>query len=387
MQDIHSRSRLAGYDPDLLFAARFLLVGGGAIGQNVGLCLALSGIGEITVVDFDRFEPHNATRSPLFPTAGEAEVWGLEKAPVIAHQLKERATCPTPRIRYAVGPVESVGDLPIVEADVVVCAVDTLSARAYLAERCRLLRRPMVEAGFHGHDVNLAVFSDEPADPCYRCGHPERVGAFSCRRYAREADAAGIIPAIQNAAAAVGAMQSEAAIGWLLGSRDLSNHRVYFNLRTLGARRVRMARDPRCPGIHRSVDERPAHLDLGPRNSLGELLARLETLKPNPVVRPADTIVVRNFCQSCGALCDVRSPEWRWLMAPSCRDCGGEFAVASAGRMPGSAAFLTAADEELSDLPLARLGFPSGSVVEVESGIELSLYQLSGEAPELVRSL
>src|SRR5712691_13493222 len=78
--EIHSRSRLAGYDPEKLAAARVTVVGLGALGQNVLQTLALSGVGEFLLIDFDSFEDHNATRSPFFPTAAELESLGNRKA-------------------------------------------------------------------------------------------------------------------------------------------------------------------------------------------------------------------------------------------------------------------------------------------------------------------
>ena len=63
-----SRERAAGYESERLAAMRVLLVGVGALGQNVGLNLALAQVGSLCVIDLDQFETHNATRSPCFPT-------------------------------------------------------------------------------------------------------------------------------------------------------------------------------------------------------------------------------------------------------------------------------------------------------------------------------
>jgi molybdopterin/thiamine biosynthesis adenylyltransferase len=387
VDDVHSRSRLAGYDPETLFGARFLVVGAGALGQNVGLGLALAGIGEITVVDFDRFEPHNATRSPLYPTPEDARRLGTEKSRVVAHRLQDHATAPRSRLRYAVAPVQALGDLPILSADVVICAVDTPEGRAHLAERCRLIGRPLVEAGFHGHELNLALYSPHPEDACYRCSHPARVGAFSCTRYALAAEDAGAIPAIQNGAAALAAMQAEAAICWLHGHRELENQRVYLDLRTFRVQRATLTRDPRCPGIHRSRPGPPHALATSSRAPLGELRRELLQELVDPVIRPAALVVKRNTCTACRRLCEVMAPEWRWLMDPRCAGCGGPFSPAAPGAVPGAANLLDDGEDELADRPLAGLGFPPGAVVEVESGAEFDLYQLPGSLAELLTTV
>ena len=45
--ELFSRERLAGYDPEIMKATRMLIVGAGALGQNTALNLALAGVGEI----------------------------------------------------------------------------------------------------------------------------------------------------------------------------------------------------------------------------------------------------------------------------------------------------------------------------------------------------
>ena len=46
--------------------ATVMVVGCGALGNEVLKNLALFGVGHIVVVDFDQVEPHNLTRSVLF---------------------------------------------------------------------------------------------------------------------------------------------------------------------------------------------------------------------------------------------------------------------------------------------------------------------------------
>jgi len=111
VSDLDSRSRLAGYDPQRLLSARLLIVGAGAIGQNLALDLALSGVGEIWIVDFDEFEPHNATRSPLFPTPAESARWGRMKAPAVARKASASVAAAKVVSRPGILPVQ--GGMPI----------------------------------------------------------------------------------------------------------------------------------------------------------------------------------------------------------------------------------------------------------------------------------
>ena len=63
-EDRYSRFRLiAWWDKDKLAAARVLVVGAGALGNEVLKNLALLGVGAAFVIDFDHIEESNLTRS------------------------------------------------------------------------------------------------------------------------------------------------------------------------------------------------------------------------------------------------------------------------------------------------------------------------------------
>src|SRR5437763_147867 len=135
--EIFSRERLAGYEPELLAQSVALIVGAGALGQNVALNLALSGVGEIRVVDRDQFEPHNRTRSPLFPLPEEQAHFGSDKSRVVASKLRPLMTAPRPSVRYAHEWIQALGDGAFKDVSVILSCVDRPSARAYLSDKAR----------------------------------------------------------------------------------------------------------------------------------------------------------------------------------------------------------------------------------------------------------
>ena len=229
--DLFSRAQLAGYDPEFLHRAKVGVVGLGALGQNTAQDLALSGIGNLALVDDDEFEPHNATRSPFYPTPSEQRRFGLAKAPNVAHRMSQVSTAPASEVCFESDIIESVGDGLIRWADVVVSAVDSVRARCWLAERARIHGKPMVEAGFSGPRFNLACFSGHEGDVCYRCSAPPRESSASCTQYALAAEAAAIIPAIQTTAATLGGYQAEHVIRILHGKDDRFGLQVYGDIR------------------------------------------------------------------------------------------------------------------------------------------------------------
>ena len=84
--DRYGRLRLIPWwRQERITAARILVVGAGALGNEVLKNLALLGVGSIYVIDLDRVEASNLSRSVLF----RAEDGGQSKAKVAARRAKE----------------------------------------------------------------------------------------------------------------------------------------------------------------------------------------------------------------------------------------------------------------------------------------------------------
>src|SRR4051812_5845022 len=84
--DRYSRLRLIPWwRQERLAAARVLVVGAGALGNEVLKNLALLGVGTVHVIDLDEVEPSNLSRSVLF-RAGDG---GRAKAVVAAERVRE----------------------------------------------------------------------------------------------------------------------------------------------------------------------------------------------------------------------------------------------------------------------------------------------------------
>ena len=267
---VFSRERLAGYDPDVLDDSTVLAVGAGALGENTLLTLALSGVGELRIVDPDTFELHNQTRSPLYPTPLEQVTIGLEKVRVSAARLLPLMTAGRPRVQFAVARIQELGLGAFVGVDAVVSSVDNARARGYLADATRLLALPLIEAGFEGPEVSLTCYPPAlgPAaaeEPCWRCSHEEMAGAFSCRFTAERAEREGVIPAIQAAAATLAGMQAEATIMALHGQYPLGRRVLDLNIRTGRSRLTTLVTDPLCAGAHRLLGKPTQVLTSGPR--------------------------------------------------------------------------------------------------------------------------
>lgn len=356
-----SRERLAGYDPAVLSGAKVALIGAGALGQNAALCLALSGVGSLAIVDLDTFEPSNRTRSPFF-------VADAPKAPAVASAWLDLATAANPAAFAYAGRVEEVGDLVVDWADVVLAAVDKRSARAYLAAITRRHRRPLVEAGFHALDLSLAVFSNATADePCWRCGRRDvaDVAARSlCSLYAARVEEQGAVPAVQAVAQVCGGLAAEAVIAFLHGSSPLTGRRMSLHLRSGRSVVAELPLDGGCLGDHRPLDARPMRVATPASASLGDLLSELESLGAEPEVALPSPFVATLGCRRCGGAVAVGPPLYGVTEAPVCP--GG----CRSGRVKNAfaaAPFAIAnrSSSALLDRPCTELGLGPGTIAEV----------------------
>jgi molybdopterin/thiamine biosynthesis adenylyltransferase len=368
-----SREIAAGYDPDLLARMRVLLIGTGALGQNIGLNLALCQVGQICLNDMDQFEAHNAARSPCFPTPSERRRWGNSKARVVAEKLRRLVSwSQCPKVVYADGPIQQFGDAYFRDATIVVSAVDSNATRAYIGLMARKHGRPLVEGGFDGADVSYCVLSNEGDGPCWRCHQQVRIVdqlRFSCTARATEAERVGFVPATQPTAATLAALMAEAVIQLGHENQEIVNRRIYANIRSARTTTIRLARDEHCQGRHAwpkseftvSVDRASLAADL-----LSQMAKRFE----RPCVILPHRFVVSAPCAECLNLLDINQPEWALFTRPRCKECGGSWDLRNGGTGDSSLpvevyTFLSEETPALLDLPLHRIGILPGSLLEI----------------------
>jgi molybdopterin/thiamine biosynthesis adenylyltransferase len=368
----YSRERAAGYDPDVLRNATVSLVGVGALGQNILANLALSQVDRIYLVDFDKFESHNATRSPFFPNPTESRRWGRAKVAIAAHKARQMTSWSTvPEIYYANRPIQALGDAPFRAAKLVVGAVDNRSARNYVGLKAAQHRIPLIEGGFSGSHVNATILLNQAdTDPCWFCnlyqkGDRNREIQLSCTRAAKLAEESGFIPAIQPAAAFLGAFMTDVTIQLLHGNTELGNSQVVMDVRTGRSSVADLQRDSKCTQCNSSCDF-ALRVRVPEDASCEQLLGEIERQVPHPVISLPFDYVVRVGCAQCKQSIAVNQPDWVMQELLFCRDCGGKWEPV---HQPGIEIYPTLChdDELLLPLPISDLGIVPGSLIEIES--------------------
>jgi molybdopterin/thiamine biosynthesis adenylyltransferase len=173
-------TQIAWFDQDLVRSQRVVVVGAGAVGNEVVKNLALLGTGEIHIFDQDVIEIHNLTRSVLF----RDDDLGKPKAECAANRARE--------LDSAVLAVPYVGDFwatlrfsLLQAATGVFCCVDNFEARVRLNRLCAIAGTPLINVGI---DCRFAVvdhfpFAAAKPGPCYECGLPLSVYSIMGKRY------------------------------------------------------------------------------------------------------------------------------------------------------------------------------------------------------------
>ncbi|MGE5341250.1 MAG: ThiF family adenylyltransferase [Candidatus Omnitrophota bacterium] len=152
-----------GWRMDILKNATFMVVGAGALGNEVLKNLALLGVGNILVIDMDKIEDHNLTRSILF----RGEDIGAYKSETAARRVKE--IDPSVNIHAFTGTIQDTFGLGVYRAvDVVFGCLDNIQARIDVNRNCLQTGALYIDGGLRGIDGDVKIFGP-PFDVCFDC--------------------------------------------------------------------------------------------------------------------------------------------------------------------------------------------------------------------------
>jgi molybdopterin/thiamine biosynthesis adenylyltransferase len=171
--DRYSRLRLIPWwRQERLAAARVLVVGAGALGNEVLKNLALLGLGTVYVIDLDDVEASNLSRSVLF----RAEDGGRAKAEVAAQRAREI----NPDVRFVPVKGDVITDLGLglfADVDVVIGCLDNREARLWVNRQCWKVGTPWVDAGIQeiqGVSISATVARCSGAIRSWKARSPRR---------------------------------------------------------------------------------------------------------------------------------------------------------------------------------------------------------------------
>jgi len=273
-EDRYARQRLIpGWDQAALATTTAVVVGVGALGNEVAKNLALAGVGRLILCDPDTVAETNLSRTVLF---GPSDV-GRPKVTVAAERLHELAPgirVETRRADLAAG----VGLGELADAGVVLGCLDSRRARLRLLGRAALVDAALVDGGTYAWGGEIRV-RRAAADSCYGCSLSRGQRAESdVPRGCADTGSAGAAPASVLATSLVAAWMTLSASRLLMARNGSATPPPYRLLRVDGlsgtTAPVSVFRDPECP-YHHPLDGEIRSLPLGAEGTVAELLALL----------------------------------------------------------------------------------------------------------------
>ncbi|GAB1545295.1 hypothetical protein NUACC21_79710 [Scytonema sp. NUACC21] len=301
---------IPNWKQERLAKAKIAVVGCGALGNEVLKNLALLGIGNIWVVDYDTIEIHNLTRSVLFR---ESDI-GRHKAEVVTERVKELN--PDIQVYPVIGKLElAFGRGLVREMDVVIGCLDSVGARRLLNKRCYFAGVPWIDGGISHSSGNVALFDPRvPEAACYRCKMDtsawERLNEkYSCGFLKDNYQEPKLATTIMTASI-IAAYQVEVAVQLLLGDSSLKpgTQLILPVSVPIGFRTIEFSLDRECPD-HWSIPKtqdipyQQFSLDHTPR----QVATKLDLGDDWKLELPFD-FVSKLTCYNCGYVEPIQKP-------------------------------------------------------------------------------
>jgi molybdopterin/thiamine biosynthesis adenylyltransferase len=212
------QERIWWWDQAALRNSRVLVVGAGALGNEIVKNLVLVGVGTVDVIDMDTIENSNLSRCVFFTAADQ----GQAKAEVLVRRARELN--PDVSLRAIVRPVQTLGSGAIADYDLVIAGLDNREARLWINSVCRRLGRYWIDGAIEGLQGLARVFGPEGA--CYECTLSEADMAQlshrrSCALLSPEDLATGRTPTNATTSSIVAGIEVQEAIKFLSGHEEL----------------------------------------------------------------------------------------------------------------------------------------------------------------------
>jgi adenylyltransferase/sulfurtransferase len=354
--------------------ARVLVVGAGALGNDVIKNLALMGVGYIYIVDFDTIEAANLSRSVLFRESDNSR----SKAEVAA--ARARSLNPQVHVQYLNGDVMTQLGLGVIRRmDVVIGCMDNREARLAINRFCYWMNKPWVDGAIQELLGLVRVFVPGQG-ACYECTLTEAAIRdlslrYSCPLLARQNILLGKVPTTPTIASIIGGIQSQEALKLINGMPVEPGKVIHYNgmVNEMHTTAYVPRADCESHWTYGVITEIPARAE---HTTLEDLLriARAD-LGAEAVIELDQELITSLFCPVCQTLEQVLKPlNTVSFEGGHCPTCGT--------LRETKLTHLITGEENFLHRTLANVGVPSLHILRVHNGQEYRFYELTGDLPE-----
>jgi adenylyltransferase/sulfurtransferase len=383
----HRFSLISWWDQQKLRNAKVLVVGAGALGNEIVKNLAMLGIGNLLIADMDVIENSNLSRSILYRQKDN----GRPKSLVAAAAAKE--IYPDLIVHHFNGNV--VYDLGVGVfrwADVVIGGLDNREARLSINRNCWKCSKPWIDGAIQQIDGVARVFIPEthplgqPTAPCYECTMSQTDWKLlqlrrSCNLLSKSEMEAGKTPTTPTISSIIAGVQCQEAVKILHGMETIAGKGWVFNGLTADSYLTEFQRKQDCYS-HDSLDQIVPMDWSAQQTTVAEALAEARhRLGPSAELELARDVLEKLVCPNChreenlfASLGKVKSA---MANCPHCPDVRRE--VVTFYKIRGNESFL--------DKTLAQIGVPPLDILIARTADRAIGLELSADADAVLGPL
>lgn len=365
---------ISWWERDKVQNAKVMVIGAGALGNEVIKNLSLMGIGNLFIVDFDKVEAANLSRSILFREGDN----NRSKAEIAAARAK--SINPDVHVQYLNGDITTQLGLGIFRRmDVVIGCLDNREARLAVNRFCYWVNRPWVDGAIQELLGLVRVFVPGQG-ACYECTLTEQAlrdlsARYSCPLLARQNILLGKVPTTPTIASIIGAMQSQEALK-LINNMPVEPGKVtHFNGMVNEMHTTAYSPRDYCEShwTYGDITELPARAE---RTTLADLLriARAD-LGPDAMIELDQELITSLECPNCHTVEKILRPLSEVTFeAGHCPTCGV--------LRESTLTHIITGEEDFLHRTLASVGVPSLHILRAHNGVQYRFYELTGDLAE-----
>jgi adenylyltransferase/sulfurtransferase len=308
-EDRFSRFRLiAWWEQQRLQEANILVIGAGALGNEILKNLALLGFRRIVIADLDSIEESNLSRTVLFRT----DDIGRSKAVAAA------AACESLGNDALIHPIHAdvlsqIGVGIFGWADVILAGLDNREARLWINRCAWKVNRPWIDGAIEGINGVARVFLPGQV-PCYECTLGETDWALlekrlSCNLLSRDEILQGKTPTTPTTASIIAGIQAQEAVKLLHGLPVLAGKAFVFEGLLHTSYVTAYTENPDCMS-HTSFAEQIDFPGSSGTTTLSQLhdFAKRQLRSSEVVLEFSRDVIHELVCSRCGSREEVFAP-------------------------------------------------------------------------------
>ncbi|MFX1379615.1 MAG: ThiF family adenylyltransferase [Promethearchaeota archaeon] len=221
--DIFDRQkRIKGWNQSKIADSTIMVIGAGAIGNEVVKNLVLVGVGTIILIDYDFINPSNLNRCLLFNLENaEKKEYKVDAVKSACQKLN-----PKVEIRTIKEDLNDIDKTLYENSDVICSCVDNIEARLEANNYAYYYEKPFVDAAIDEFFGTVqSVYSEVEEAPCLQCNISDMDlelmwKKFSCTGQEidnENGETMGVIPAIITTTSIIGGLQTQQVLKFILG--------------------------------------------------------------------------------------------------------------------------------------------------------------------------